>query len=185
VIHAETIRLTLLLDDLLDLSVLESGRVQLNLRDVQLRDVISRAVSTTFAAPGAKPMRVLRNEEAEEIALKTDPDRLAQVFINLVTNARKYCDADDQQVRIVVRRQGDDAQIDLIDNGSGIPRKSQDIIFEKFARLGDHARAGGAGLGLAICREIMGKLGGSIAYLPGQEGAAFRLTLPLSMANAA
>jgi signal transduction histidine kinase len=52
------------------------------------------------------------------------------------------------------------------------------MIFEKFARLTDHARAGGAGLGLAICREIMVNLGGSIAYLPGQGGAAFRITLP-------
>lgn len=52
------------------------------------------------------------------------------------------------------------------------------MIFEKFARLGDGSRAGGAGLGLAICREIMQFLGGSIACLPGQGGAAFRISLP-------
>jgi signal transduction histidine kinase len=68
--------------------------------------------------------------------------------------------------------------IDFIDNGSGIAPADQVMIFEKFARLTDHARAGGAGLGLAICREIMVNLGGSIAYLPGQGGAAFRITLP-------
>jgi signal transduction histidine kinase len=75
--------------------------------------------------------------------------------------------------------------IDVIDNGAGIPRESQSIIFEKFARLDDQSKAGGAGLGLAICREIMEKLGGSIAYLPGQGGAAFRVILPLRLAEAA
>ena len=76
-------------------------------------------------------------------------------------------------------------QIDFIDNGAGIPIASQDIIFEKFARLSDESAAGSAGLGLAICREIMEKLGGSIAYLPGQGGAAFRLTMPVKSALAA
>ena len=185
VIHDETLRLTRLLDDLLDLSVLESGNVQLNLREVELREVIGRAVSTATASPGPKPIRIRRDRDAEAVRLVTDPDRLAQVFINLITNARKYCDAERQEVRIEVVRQPGGVQIDLIDNGSGIAPESQGIVFEKFARLGDHARAGGAGLGLAICREIMEKLGGSISYLPGQEGAAFRLTLPLGTGRAA
>ena len=59
------------------------------------------------------------------------------------------------------------------------------MIFEKFSRLTDQQRAGGAGLGLAICREIMTNLKGSIAYLPGQGGGAFRVTLPTSLALAA
>lgn len=178
VIHDETIRLTRLLDDLLDLSVLEGGNVQLNLREVDLADVIDRAVSTAGAAPGDRPFLILRDRDAESLRLTTDPDRLTQVFINLVTNARKYCDAKPQKIRFQVRARKGEVQVDVIDNGSGIPRKSQRLIFEKFSRLGDHTRAGGAGLGLAICREIMEKLGGSIAYLPGQGGAAFRLTLP-------
>ncbi len=185
VIHDETRRLTRLLDDLLDISVLESGSVQLALAEANLGEIIDRAVATASAAPGARPFRILRNREAEDLVLQTDPDRLAQVFINLVTNARKYCDAAEQEIRIEVSRRGDQVQIDVIDNGSGIDRDSQQIIFEKFARLGDEARAGGAGLGLAICREIMEKLGGSIAYLPGQGGAAFRLTLPIRLAAAA
>jgi len=71
--------------------------------------------------------------------------------------------------------------VDFIDNGSGIPKDKQALIFEKFARLTDQTRAGGAGLGLAICREIMANLGGTITYLPGQRGAAFRVTLPLRL----
>ena len=62
--------------------------------------------------------------------------------------------------------------------GAGIPRDKQALIFEKFSRLTDSMQAGGAGLGLAICREIMNNLGGDITYVPGQGGAAFRVSFP-------
>ena len=124
-----------------------------------------------------------RDLPAEAIFLRTDPDRLAQVFINLISNARKYCDAARPELRISVRQKGARVVVDFIDNGGGIPKDSQALIFEKFARLTDQTRAGGAGLGLAICREIMANLGGSISYLPGQGGAAFRVTLPLRLEN--
>jgi K+-sensing histidine kinase KdpD len=78
-----------------------------------------------------------------------------------------------------VRKRCGRLTVDFIDNGSGIPKKAQRLIFEKFARLTDTQRAGGAGLGLAICREIMVNLGGTISYLPGQGGAAFRVSLPV------
>ena len=71
--------------------------------------------------------------------------------------------------------------VGVIDKGAGIPKEAQGLIFEKFARLTDERRAGGAGLGLAICREIMTNLGGNVAYLPGQSGAAFRVTVPLRL----
>jgi hypothetical protein len=69
-------------------------------------------------------------------------------------------------------------EIDIADNGSGIGPESRALIFEKFARLNDPTRAGGAGLGLAICKEIMEFLGGDITYLPGRGGACFRVSLP-------
>jgi len=177
IIHDEAQRLTRLLDDLLDLSVLENGSVTLNWTRTNLHDVIERAVqASSGGAAGAITIR--RQVLSEHIAIETDPDRLAQVFINLITNARKYCDAPQPELKIYARRIGDDAiQIDFIDNGSGIAKDKQAVIFEKFSRLTDHAKAGGAGLGLAICREIMVNLGGTISYLPGQGGAAFRLDL--------
>ena len=70
------------------------------------------------------------------------------------------------------------AVVDFIDNGAGIPENRQSMIFEKFARADDHRAAGGAGLGLAICREVMRRLGGQIDYLPDQDGTGFRVTLP-------
>ena len=128
-----------------------------------------------------REFEIQRDELSEEIYLLTDPDRLVQVFINLISNARKYCDADPAVLRIMVRQKGGRLTVDFIDNGKGIPKESQRLIFGKFARLTDQMRAGGAGLGLAIVREIMANLGGSITYLPGQRGAGFRVTLPLRL----
>jgi len=183
IIAKEATRLTRLLDDLLDLSVLENGGGQLDRRAGVLADVIDQAVVASGIRPESLAIRRRRAEEA--IPLVTDLDRLAQVFINIIANARKYCTADRPVLRIEVGRAGGATVVDFIDNGEGIPPEKQDMIFEKFSRLTDHAKAGGAGLGLAICREIMLKLGGSIAYLPGQGGAAFRVTLPQSAALAA
>ena len=181
IIHSEALRLTRLLDDLLDLSVLENGSVQLNLDLVHLGGMIDRAVQAASQTRPERRFELIRDPVAEEIHLLTDPDRLVQVFINLISNARKYCDADPGVLRIVVRQKGGRITVDFIDNGKGIPKESQRIIFEKFARLTDQMRAGGAGLGLAIVREIMTNLGGSITYLPGQRGAAFRVMLPLRL----
>ncbi|WP_460275869.1 ATP-binding protein [Celeribacter sp. ULVN23_4] len=179
IIHDEAQRLTRLLDDLLDLSVLENGQVSLNWARDNLHDVIDRAVNASAEGLVGRPLKIRRGEIAEHVAIETDPDRLAQVFINLIANVRKYCDAPKPELRIETRRLGRDRiQIDFIDNGSGIPKDKQTVIFEKFSRLTDHAKAGGAGLGLAICREIVTNLGGTIAYLPGQGGAAFRIELP-------
>jgi Na+/proline symporter/nitrogen-specific signal transduction histidine kinase len=181
IIHDEAKRLTRLLDDLLDLSVLENGKVQLNLGLAHLGNMLDRAAASASQTRPDRSFRIERDVTGEELYLRTDPDRLVQVFINLISNARKYCDAEPGLLRIAVRHKAGRVTVDFIDNGRGIPKEKQGLIFEKFARLTDQTRAGGAGLGLAICREIMANLGGSIAYLPGQKGAAFRVTLPLRL----
>ncbi len=178
VIQEEAIRLTRLLDDLLDLSVLEAGQVTLNVETGNLGNVIDRAVRAGASGSDGRVIAIRRVKSREDLTIETDTGRLAQVFINLIANARKYCDAAAPELTIDVTDDGDAIEIDFIDNGGGIPPASQSVIFEKFSRLSDQQKAGGAGLGLAICREIMDKLGGSIAYLPGQGGAAFRVTLP-------
>ena len=183
IIHDEALRLTRLLDDLLDLSVLENGQVSLNMGDASLRSVLDRAVSTTMAGADS-PLTIRRNFASERIPLHSDLDRLGQVFINLISNAQKYCDAPEPVLSISAHDVGGQAVIDFVDNGSGIPTDAQSMVFEKFARVG-FDKAGGAGLGLAICREIMHRLGGEINYLPGQGGAAFRVSLPLAHRQAA
>ena len=97
----------------------------------------------------------------------------------------KYCDAENPQLTISARNDPDGVVVDFVDNGSGISERDQALIFEKFSRLEDHSKAGGAGLGLAICREVMAKLGGTIEYVPGLGGAAFRVTVPHDLAVAA
>ncbi len=182
VIHSEAIRLTRLLDDLLDLSVLENGQVSLNLRKVQLSDLLDTAISSALSGVQTSLLKIRRDQAQEKYAFTTDPDRLSQVFINLISNAQKYCDGDRPVLRIETMEQDGRLLVDFIDNGSGIPRESQDLIFEKFSRVSPQ-KAGGAGLGLAICREIMVRLKGEINYLPGQGGAAFRVSLPLRQVN--
>lgn len=178
IIHTETIRLTRLLDDLLDLSVLENGQVTLYPATGRLADILDRAQSSALAGQ-AVPIHVLRDPTSEDVVLHTDLDRLVQVFINLITNAHKYCRADTPELRIAVLQNAQGLIIDFIDNGAGLNAQARAVIFEKFSRVAGQDGEG-AGLGLAICREVMVRLEGGIEYLPGQAGTGFRVTLPLS-----
>jgi signal transduction histidine kinase len=182
IIHSETIRLTRLLDDLLDLSVLENGEVSLNRQRGSLRDVLDQAVTTARAA-NTRAITIDRDLPGEEVMLETDLDRLVQVFINLITNAQKYCVADDPKLSIRAHQRGQRIIVDLIDNGAGIDAASQELIFEKFSRLPGQGGEG-AGLGLAICREIIKRLQGDISYLTEVSGTGFRVELPLAQNGA-
>ena len=185
IVHDESRRLTRLLDDLLDLTVLETGGVALTLETVRLSDVIDRAVAAATAA-GAGCLTVARDRRREEVAVCTDPDRLAQVLINIVGNASKYCDAPAPRLDIAVTTGATAVHVDLEDNGSGIASGDRAAAFDAFTRFavaggGGRAR-GGAGLGLAISRQLMARLGGSVVYLDGRPGGAFRVTVPTSPA---
>ena len=176
IIHAETIRLTRLLDDLLDLSVLENGQVSLHLGQEPLHSVLARAV-TTVVSGGDGRLHVHIAPQEEDVMLNTDLDRLVQVFINLISNAQKYCQADAPALTITPQLTPTGLAIDFVDNGKGIAGDEQAVVFEKFYRVGG-SQGDGAGLGLAICQEIMERLGGQVRYLEGSRGGAFRVTLP-------
>lgn len=182
IIHDEAVRLTRLLDDLLDLNVLENGGVSLNAQTSDMNSVLDHAIKAALS--GAETELQVDIDDFDFVYLETDIDRLGQVFINVIRNAQKYCDAAHPKLRISVTEENERITIDFIDNGSGIDSQSQEVIFEKFARVNPQ-KAGGAGLGLAICREIMQRLGGDISYLPGQGGAAFRVTVPHKLRTAA
>ena len=179
IIHSETLRLTRLLDDLLDLAVLEDGRVSLNVTLRPLSEVIDAAIASAGVL-GQDTLRIKRRAPREDVLVRTDVDRLAQVFINLVSNTLKYCDAPEPELNIRVYRLDGQITVDFVDNGSAIDPKMRDVIFEKFSRVGE-TKAGGAGLGLAICREIMARLEGDIIYLPGQGSCAFRVQFPAEL----
>ena len=183
IILDESIRLTRLLDEILDLSFLESGQVALNYGESDLGLLIDRAVSSSSSFEGHKPLRIIRNPSTENFSLTTDTDRLTQVFINLISNAHKYCDSEFPELTITARNKNNALEIDFMDNGSGIAEPDRDIIFEKFSRLSDTTSAGAAGLGLAICREILRNLGGSIRYVATPDGGVFRINLDLKPAE--
>jgi Na+/proline symporter/nitrogen-specific signal transduction histidine kinase len=179
IILDESIRLTRLLDEILDLSVLENGQVALNYEQGNLGLLLDRAVSSNSSFDSTRPLRITRNLAGENISIHTDTDRLTQVFINLISNAHKYCDADEPELTIIARTKGRNLEVDFRDNGAGIAEANRDIVFEKFSRLSDTTSAGAAGLGLAICREIMRNLGGTIRYVATPDGGVFRVSVGL------
>ena len=146
IIHDESVRLTRLLDDLLDLSVLENGQVNLNIATGRVQDLINRSIATVIAGDAAMQMQIDCKIPDDLHSLTTDLDRLGQVFINLISNAKKYCDAASPKLQISAHQSGSDVIIDFVDNGIGIPAQDRDFIFEKFARVGEQ-KTGGAGLG--------------------------------------
>ncbi len=177
IIHDEAVRLTRLLDDLLDLSVLENGQVSLNLSTGSLSAVLDHSVKTAERARSGYALSITRDASKERVDMTTDMDRLGQVFVNLITNAQKYCDAPAPHLEISVKAASAGIEVHFLDNGTPIPAAAHDNIFEKFARLEPGGKQG-AGLGLAICREIMTRLGGSITFQPEAAGNRFVVFLP-------
>ncbi len=180
IIHEESERLTRLLDEILDLSFLESGHVTFNIEPVALGDVVERALASSEGLLARTPVEIVRDYGPETPVVPADFDRLAQVVINLITNAVKYGNTDAPKVVISVGSVDGHAYVQVRDNGPGIPDGRHEQVFEKFLRLEAGAKTGSAGLGLPISREIMRNLGGDLKSLPGAGGATFRAELPLA-----
>jgi signal transduction histidine kinase len=184
IIREESQRLTRLLDEILDLSFLESGRVTFNVAPVRLAEVVDRALAATEGLLTSSGTPVERAYAGTEIAVDTDFDRVAQVIINLISNAVKYGRGEAPRVTIAAGETAEAAFIDVADRGPGVAPDKREEIFQKFARLGEANLAGSAGLGLAISREIMRNLGGDLVILPDGPGAVFRVLLPRRAARA-
>ncbi len=174
-------RLDLLIQDLLTISALESGRVLLHLQPVFLRAVAEKIFTDLKARAGAKNV-TLRNELPDLVA-HADENRLEQVLANLIDNAIKY---GRPQGNVVVGGKslaGDKIEIFVHDDGPGIPTESLDRVFERFYRV-DKARSreqGGTGLGLSIVKHIVQNHGGEVwAKSETGKGATFYFTLPAS-----
>jgi signal transduction histidine kinase len=176
IIREEAERLTRLLDEILDLSFLESGRVTFHIAPVRLSEAIDRALASTQGILKASAVPVAR--DGEDATIETDFDRIAQVVINLVSNAVKYGRGPDPRITIRTGPSANGAFIEVADRGPGIPEDKRDEVFEKFARLGEANLAGSAGLGLPISREIVRNLGGELRVMPNAPGAVFRIELP-------
>lgn len=178
-IARNTERLKLLIEDLLTISELESGRVKLNLQAVELRSVVSK-VFDDFKSHAEARTIVLANE-VPDLPVNADPVRLEQVLSNLVDNAIKY---GRRGGRVSVGAQSaDDAKVEIFvkDDGAGLPAEALERVFERFYRV-DKARAreqGGTGLGLSIVKHIVQGHGGRVwARSEPGKGATFCFTLP-------
>jgi len=173
-------RLTFLIEDLLSISQLESGRTALNLQRFQLRALVDEVFTDLQTRAAEKDVRLV-NELPAECETRADADRVQQVLLNLVDNAIKHGPAAGL-VRITAdRNDAGRVRIAVQSDGAGIPPEARDRIFERFYRL-DRARsreAGGTGLGLAIVKHIVQSHGGEVwvESQPG-HGATFYFTLP-------
>lgn len=179
-------RLGLLIDDLLLLAQLDSGRVRLNLQTVSARTLV-REVEDDLGARAAARRIELRNEVPEEFLVRADADRVRQVFFNLIDNALKY-GRDGGRVQIAARAHAERIEFTVRDDGPGIPPAALARVFERFYRV-DRARAreqGGTGLGLAIVKHVVQAHGGAVRCesVVGR-GAAFVFSLPRANATAA
>jgi two-component system phosphate regulon sensor histidine kinase PhoR len=186
IIERNANRLDLLIQDLLTISALESGRMKLNLQPVALRQLVEKVFSDLHAKAENKNVSLIN--ELPELAASADVNRLDQVFANLVDNAIKYGRASGS-VRVGGEKM-DDGKLEIFvrDDGPGIPPESLDRVFERFYRV-DKARSrdqGGTGLGLSIVKHIVHAHGGDVRCESELgKGATFFFTLPAADHNAA
>ena len=184
-IEEQTRVLTGLVNQLLDISRFEAGGLQLEMQEIALNDLFTR-VERSFAVLARKKSIdfTVEIEATAPEAILGDADRLAdQVLGNLLSNAMKFT-PDGGNVRL--RAWGEDSQlrIEVADTGEGIPRDKLPYIFDKYYQVSQHARTKGAGLGLAIAREVVEAHGGSISVdSQPQRGSTFTINIPVRRAR--
>ena len=175
-------RLTLLIDDLLMLSTLDSGNIRLALQSVSLGGAVQEVADDLRGRAHARGVTI-KNQVEPALIVQADPDRLRQVISNLIDNAIKYGRIEGA---VVISARSLDArriEVSVQDDGPGIPAEACARIFERFFR-GDKARSreqGGTGLGLAIVKHVVQAHGGEVRVesAPG-AGARFSFTLPVA-----
>jgi len=139
-------------------------------------EVIERARQNVQALEGGERLTFALPKNLDDQIIMADPDRAAQVLINLFTNVVKYGNADAPKITLTTNLNDQMIELDVHDNGQGIAQSDHAKVFEKFTRLTSKDLAGSAGLGLPISREIMRNLGGDLELLDSQDGTTFRAT---------
>jgi PAS domain S-box-containing protein len=180
--------LSQIVEDVLDVSRIVSGKVRLDVQPVELSDLIQQAAETIRPAADAKGVRVEKTLDPRAGPVSGDPERLRQVLWNLLSNAVKFTPRDG---RVQVRLEQVDSHVEITvsDTGTGIPAEFLPYVFDRFrqadASIGrEH---GGLGLGLAITRHLVELQGGRIFAASGGpgQGSTFRVQLPVSIAHEA
>lgn len=178
----EVRRLRRLIDDLQTLSNVEAGQVTLHMTKVDLVEIARRVVARLRPQTVTNCLEVTVVPESPSLIVRADPDRVAQILLNLVGNAIRYT-PEGGCITVRLSAQGAMARLDVIDTGIGIAPEDLPYLFERFYRV-DRSRSrasGGSGIGLTIARHLAWAMGGEItAASPGLgKGSTFTLMLPL------
>jgi signal transduction histidine kinase/ActR/RegA family two-component response regulator len=181
IVQTECDRLSRLVNDILDLSKLESGKLEMKLRATDFRDVVRHTMEVVQVLAADNGLTLETDIPAGLPPVMADPDRLAQVMNNLLANAVKFTPKGGA-VRVSARLAEDagraappgSVEVRVEDTGPGVPIEHVETVFEKFRQVGDSltGKPSGTGLGLPICREIVQRLGGRIWVERGRRGGA-------------
>jgi signal transduction histidine kinase len=182
VMLAQSERLGRLVEQLLDLSKLESGEVPLRREGISLAPLVSRVMSEIEVVRSDRDVEVLSDLPSDLPEIEADAERVHQVIFNLVDNAVRFT-PEGGEVRIEAHRQDGSVEVTVADTGVGVPAEDLPRLFERFYRV-DPARArgdGGTGIGLAIARSVVEAHGGTISAEsePGR-GSTFTFDLPVA-----
>ena len=162
VMYENSIRLTTLIQDILDARKVELKRLNLNIQVESIKEIAKRCID--IFRPIAEPKGIRLVDETQDIMIKCDPERILQVFNNVISNALKFVPAQYGTISINSRIDNDTVMISIKDNGIGIPKQKQEDLFKKFYQVDKTLtrKSGGTGLGLAISRGIIEAHGGKI-----------------------
>jgi PAS domain S-box-containing protein len=179
--HANSQRLGRLINDILDMERIESGRVVFNLRRVDVRALVAQIIEDNLGYAINHGVRIELDAQSTDADANADPDRLFQAVANLLSNAIKFSPPG-EEVHVAVANNGDDLRITVRDHGPGIPDDFKPHVFEKFTQADatDSRQKGGTGLGLSIAKQIVERLNGEVGFqdAPG-GGAIFYIDLPV------
>lgn len=166
-----------LLNDLLDLSRIEAERLRPTIRDTDAGSLVADAIATIEPTAALRGITVTSEGTREPVACQTDPQRVRQILINLLSNAVRHT-AERGMVRVVLRADDRHLRFDVVDRGPGIAASEQSRIFEAFARAGASDERG-TGLGLTLSRQLALLLGGDLRVLSEVGvGSTFTLDIP-------
>ena len=185
IITAEAARLTRLINNVLDFSRMERGEKKYNFQPCDLTEIVRATVETFRPHLEANGFKLDCELPETKIPVRGDNDALSQVIVNLLSNAEKYSNGGKEITLQLAQKQSPlpHVEVKIMDRGSGVPRGSEEKIFEKFYRAHDSLSSGiqGSGLGLTIARQIARAHGGDVVYERREGGGScFILRLPLS-----
>ena len=175
----ESIRMRRLLDDLLDLSRSDSGRLSISNEPVQLIDQLEQVVDLARSTLSRRiELNVPEQSAQDTVTVQADPARLRQVLLDLIENADKYS-PNDRPIHLALRLDQEFACVDVIDEGIGIPADEQERVFERFQRASNATEKTGSGLGLSVVKLLVEGMGGTIGVSSRiDEGSCFTVRLP-------